>query len=127
MKAKQIVFIGGILNTLMSLFHIFLIYQIYVFNYGKPYYPLLQLFAIGGCIMIIFLAYTSLLYSDEMVTSKLGKTVIALNILIYLSRAIGEITLTTAPRPIIIVVCLILVVLYLSACVIDKRTSLEKK
>ena len=62
-----------------------------------------------------------------MVTSKLGKTVIALNILIYLSRAIGEITLTTAPRPIIIVVCLILVVLYLSACVIDKRTSLEKK
>ncbi len=55
---------GGVLNLLLSLFHVFLCYQIYQVYGTAQVYPLLQLFAIGGMIMIFFLAYTSLVHAE---------------------------------------------------------------
>lgn len=123
MKAKNVVITGGILNTIMSLFHIFLVYQIYALYTGKPFYPLLQLFAVGGCIMIIFLAYTSLFHSEELVSSKLGKAVLVLNMLVYISRIAGEIIFVNSPSPVIITICLIVAAVYFLASLPGKKPA----
>ncbi len=114
---------GGILNLLLALFHIFLCYQIYTVYGTAQVYPLLQLFAIGGMIMIFFLAYTSLFHTEELTTTHAGRSVLILNILVYFSRTLGEIILVPAPNAVIIVLCSFLTVLYLSIFIAGRKAQ----
>ncbi len=57
---RKAILTGGILNLFMSLFHLFLCYQIFLNYRGTPIYPLLEMLSIGGTLLVIFLAYTSL-------------------------------------------------------------------
>lgn len=107
--------IGGITNVLMTLFHVFLCITIHRQYGNAPIYPLLQMFAVSGTIMIAFLAFSSLAYSREMATTQLGFAVLALNLAIYLGRAIGEIVLFPQPKPLVIGLCLIIALLYAAA------------
>ncbi len=113
---------GGVLNLLLSLFHVFLCYQIYQVYGTAQVYPLLQLFAIGGMIMIFFLAYTSLVHAEELVTTRIGRAVLVLNILIYGSRTLGEIILVPVPNAVILVVCSFLTVLYTLIFIVGRKT-----
>jgi hypothetical protein len=110
---KTLVITGSILNLIMALFHIYLCYMIYNNYSAESFYPLLQMFAIGGMIMIFYLAFTSLLYSQEMTGTTLGAVTLILNILIYSTRALGEFILFAKPKPVIIAVCVVMTVLYL--------------
>lgn len=103
---------GGVLNLLLALFHILLCYQIFKAFGSQGFYPLMQMLSIVGTLMIFFLAYTSLCCVSELLQGKLGLTVIVLNILVYLSRAIGEMILFPQPKPIIIGLCILLVLMY---------------
>jgi hypothetical protein len=106
------ILIGGALNLLLTLFHIFLCYQIHVGYSGSPIYPLLEMLAIGGTLMIVFLTVTSLWYLTELVTVKIGQPIILLNIAVYLSRTIGEFILFPQQNVPIIVVCSVMTILY---------------
>ncbi|MBI5474287.1 MAG: hypothetical protein HY961_18275 [Ignavibacteriae bacterium] len=103
---------GGIFNLLFSLFHVYLCYQLYQIYGTMPIYPLLQMFSIVGTIMIFFLAYTSLCCPTELLSTNAGLAVVVLNILVYLSRVIGEIVLFPQPMSIIIATCLLMTLIY---------------
>ncbi len=105
--SKTLIIIAGSLNLLMGLFHIFLCYNIWALYGNQPIYPLLQEFAVGGAIFIWFLALTSLLFPFEMVSTRIGRSVIVLNIATYVARIAGEFILSPVPQPAIIGACLL--------------------
>ena len=109
---RTFIITGGVLNLLLALFHVFLCLKIYQIFGKTDFYPLMQMLAIGGTIFIFFLAYTSLVSPGSLISTSLGAPVIGLNILLYLSRALGELILFPKPKPIIIAVCLIQVLIY---------------
>jgi len=103
---------GGVFNLLLALFHIHLCFQIYAAQSGSPIYPLLEMLAIGGTLMVLFLSVTSFWYRAELVTTKIGQPIILLNIAVYLSRLLGEFILFPRQNILIIVVCSFLTILY---------------
>jgi hypothetical protein len=62
--------------------------------------------------MVFFLAYTSLVCSIDLVSTKIGKPVIMLNILVYLTRVLGEFILFPKQNFLIIGLCSFLTILY---------------
>ncbi len=110
---RMSVIIGGILNLFLSLFHILLCYQIYLVYGKEPVYPLLQMLAICGTVFVFFLAFTSLLFISDLVSTKIGASVIVLNILTYLIRTAGEFVLFPKPSVLIISLCLVLAIIYI--------------
>lgn len=107
-----IILTGGILNLLLALFHIVLCYQIYRVYANNPVYPLLQMLAIGGAVFIFFLAYTSLFCASDLISTKIGQSVIALSILTYLIRTAGEFIFVPTPSVLIVSLCLIIAIIY---------------
>lgn len=69
--------------------------------------------SVGGTLMVFFLAYTSLMAPEELTSTRIGGSVIMLNILLYLSRAIGEIVLFPKPGILIIGLCSFVSALYI--------------
>jgi hypothetical protein len=120
---RTIILTGGVLNLLLAFFHIFLCYKIFHFYGTMPIYPLLQMFAIGGMLMIFFLAYTSLVCSVDLVTTKIGRPVLMLNILIYLTRVLGEFILFPQQNFLIIGLCSFLTLLYVYIFVMSRMNS----
>jgi hypothetical protein len=109
---RAMIITGGVLNLLLAFFHIFLCYQIFIFYGSMNLYPLLEMFSVGGTLMVFFLAYTSLFCPADLAYTKSGKAVIVLNILVYLSRVLGEFILFPKQNIWIIVLCSFLTVLY---------------
>ena len=100
------------LNLLLALFHVFLCYRIFDLFGSKPFYPLMEMLGIGGMLLIFFLAFTSLFCSAELVKTGVGRSVIVLNILIYLARVLGEVILFPRPSSLVIGPCALLALLY---------------
>ncbi len=109
---RNAIITGGTLNFFLALFHLFLCYQISIAYGSMPVYPLLQALAVGGTLMVFFLAYTSLFNLQELVSTKTGTAVIALNILVYLTRTLAEFILFPRPGIAIILLCSLLTLLY---------------
>ncbi len=118
---------GGIANLLFSVFHIYLCYRIHQLYGTSPIYPLLQMFSIGGTIMIIFLAYTSLCCPTDLLSTKAGLAVVALNVLVYLSRIVGEMLLFPEPKSLILVTCLLMTLIYGYVLVEGIRDRISKQ
>jgi len=112
---------GGVINLLLALFHIHLCYQINAAQSGSPVYPLLEMLAIGGTLMVLFLAVTSFWYTKELVTTNIGQPIILLNIAVYLSRVLGEFILFPRQNVLIIVVCTFLTILYSYILVVGRK------
>ena len=112
-QLRRIVLGAGAINLLFALFHVYLCYRIYILYGTMPIYPLLQMLSVGGTLMVFFLAYTSLRAPEELMTRRLGGSVIVLNILVYFSRAIGEVVLFPKPGILIIGLCSFLSALYI--------------
>ncbi len=113
LQLRRIVIAGGALNLLLALFHVYLCYKIHILYVMTPIYPLLQMFSVAGTLTVSFLAYTSLRVPEELISTRVGRSVIVLNILVYLSRAIGEVVLFPKPGILIIGLCSFLSALYM--------------
>ncbi len=114
---------GGILNLFLSLFHVLLCYQIYLVYGKEAVYPLLQMLAIGGTVFVFFLAFTSLMCISDLVSTKIGASVIVLNILTYLIRTAGELIFSPRPSVLIISLCLVLAVIYIVVLIGSAKTN----
>ncbi len=120
---KTIILAGGAVNLLMGLFHIFLCYQIHVLYAGMPFYPFLQMLAIGGAMLVLFLAGTSLLSPAELVSTNTGRLIVILNVVVYFSRIVEEFIFVAVPQPVIIGACLIPGALYLYVLLYGTRIT----
>jgi len=88
---KVLVIIGGILNTLFGLFHIWLARAIHLSSGFSPETQgLLQAFNVFVTIVMFYFAYISFFQQRDLLSTKLGKSTLALVALAYLSRGVEE-------------------------------------
>ena len=104
----------GALNSAFVAFHLLLVAMIQHLPVVPEVRALLHAFNIGGLLMIGFLAFAFLGCRADL-RSRLGRGAIMLGALVYLTRAAGELALFPAPKPVIVVACLLLGGLHLLA------------
>ncbi|HUB02854.1 MAG TPA: hypothetical protein VL983_09215 [Terriglobales bacterium] len=120
---KILLIAGGILNTLFCIFHVFLGYQIHsLMHLAPPVRALLEALNAGGALFILFFAYASLLRGAELMETGLGRAVLALVSVLYLSRAAEEFFLFQF-TPIIFAGCLLVGAIYVTLFAIAPRKS----
>lgn len=111
---KIFLIIGGILNSLLAVFHFFLGYQIFQFeDVAVGYRALMTMLNVGGTLFIILSAIASLCFMNEMITTKLGKLILIFVFLLYFSRAIEELIISPTFSVIIFLVCMVISAIYL--------------
>ena len=112
--SKVLLIIGGIFNSLLAVFHVFLGYQIFqIKDIAEGYRALMLMLNAGGTLFIILFAVASLGYVKEMLTSKLGKLISLFVFLLYASRAIEEVIISPEFSLAIFAVCLVIAAIYL--------------
>lgn len=88
---KILLITGGIFNTLFGVFHIRMARGIHLSTIFSPEArSLMQAFNVFGIIVVFYFAYTSFFQQRDLLSTKLGKTTLALVALVYLSRAMEE-------------------------------------
>ena len=96
----------GAVNALFALFHLLLFLMIARLpGLGPGVRALLMAFNVGGSLMILFLALAFLICPRELPT-RLGRLSIMLGILVYVTRAAGEVVFFPHPSRGIVGVCL---------------------
>jgi putative effector of murein hydrolase len=118
---KRLMIMGGILNTLFFLFHVYVGYRIqHLTQLADPYRSTLSGFNIAASLFIFFLAYASFRHQNDLLETKLGHAVLAFASLLYLSRAAEEFILFNfSPAPFFS--CLLVGAIYVWALVIATR------
>lgn len=112
--SKVLLIIGGIFNSLLAVFHVFLGYQIFqIKDIAEGYRALMLMLNAGGTLFIILFAVASLGYVQEMLTTKLGKLISLFVFLLYASRAVEEVIISPEFSLAIFAVCLVIAAIYL--------------
>jgi len=120
---KRLMIVGGILNSLFFLFHIFLGYQIqHLAHAAASHRGLLAAFNVAVALFIFFFVYASFLHQKDLLETKLGHAVLGLASLLYLSRAAEEFILFKFNTR-IFVSCLLVGAIYAGALVIAMRSG----
>ncbi|MGE5342698.1 MAG: hypothetical protein ACM3SY_14585 [Candidatus Omnitrophota bacterium] len=88
--SKIILKILGILHFLVSIFHLWLVNSIPYNENIRQILPLMQIFAFWSCITIFFFAVISLFYTEDMLTTRLGRALLVLIAAFYFIRAFEE-------------------------------------
>jgi len=89
--SRVLIAAGAILNFLFGLFHIWLFWSIYqAKGLSHGIHGLMLGFAVGGTLSIFFMAYVSAFCARELLTTGIGRSVLVLVALTYLSRAVEE-------------------------------------
>jgi hypothetical protein len=89
--SKRLLFIGGVLNSAFFLLHIILGYQIpHLVQLAAPYRELMEALNVSGVLFIFFFAFASFVHGKELLETDLGRTVLVLVSVLYLSRAAEE-------------------------------------
>ena len=113
---QTLLVIGGGLNVLFGLLHIWLGWQFHRATHLAPDdRALMEMLNVGAILFVFFFAYASFFCKREMLTTGLGKAVLVLILLMYLSRAIEEVILSPAFSIVIFATCLLVVGVYLAA------------
>jgi hypothetical protein len=108
--------IGGGLNVLFGLLHIWLGWEFHHATHLSPdYRALLEMFNVGETLVVFFFAYASFFCRKELLTTALGKSVLVLILLTYLSRAAEEVILSPVFSVVIFATCLLVAGVYLAA------------
>jgi len=119
---KKLLFVGGIINVLFTIFHVWLAWQIsQITGLSPEIHALMLMLAVGGILMIGFAAYASLFCIRNIFATKLGKITIFFIILIYGSRALEEIVIAPKFSPLIFSVCLVTTFVYLVALTLSQK------
>jgi hypothetical protein len=88
---KILLIIGGILNTTAGVFHIRMAWGIHLADSFSPgARSLMQALNAALIIVMFYFAYISFFQQRDLLSTKLGKTTLALVALVYLSRAVEE-------------------------------------
>lgn len=126
--SKKMLFIGGILNAVFTLFHIWLGWKIQSFA-GLPdgYRPLMTMLNFGGILLIGFITFASFFCIEELISTRLGKAVIILTFFVYFSRAIEEVLIAPQFSVLIFISCLIVAAVYALAFAGLKKPVKNKK
>jgi len=112
--AKRLLIIGGVLNTIFFLFHIQLGYQIHhLTQVSSSHRALMEALNGAGVLFIFFFAYVSFFHAEELIETGLGRIVLALVAVLYLSRAAEEFFLF-AFTPLVFGSCLLVGALYVA-------------
>lgn len=91
MSAKVILIIGGVFQVALGLFHILLGRAIQLgTTMDLDEKALFHMLNVAGTIMVFFFAYVSFFNQKELLTTRLGKSVLVFIMLIYFSRALEE-------------------------------------
>ncbi len=107
--------LGGIIQALFTLFHIYLAYDISrISTLNADDIIFMQMLNVGGIIIIGFFTYVSFFHSEDLTELRLGRLILWLIIVFYLSRAMEEIMYygTQFSRPIFFI-CLSVSFLYI--------------
>jgi len=106
--------VGGVVNALFVIFHVWLGYRIHTsLGVAVGDRPLMEMLNVGVVLIILLFAITSLCYVEEMLGTKLGRSVLLFVFLLYGSRAVEEIIISPRFSPAIFIVCALLAALYL--------------
>jgi hypothetical protein len=106
--------IGGAVNALFVIFHVWLGYQIHTSpGIAAGDRPLMEMLNVGGVLFILMFAVSSLYYVEEMLGTKLGRLGLLFVFLLYGSRAVEEIIISPRFSPVIFIICALLAALYL--------------
>jgi hypothetical protein len=119
--SRMLLTVGGIVNVLFGLFHIFLGWQIQMAPGLQPNLRgLLQALNVGGTLMIFFLAYASLFRRSDMLSTGLGRSTQVLAILLFWTRA-GEELVLFSFTPVIFFSCLATGGIYVAVLLLARR------
>jgi len=106
--------IGGVLNSLFFLLHLLLGYQIHnLTQVAAPLRGLMQALNVGGVLFILFFAVASFFCQADLLQTRLGRLVLLLITVLYLSRAAEEFILFKF-SPLIFVTCTLTGFIYLA-------------
>ena len=101
-------------NAFFVIFHVWLGYRIHTSpGIAAGNRPLMEMLNVGGVLIILLFAVSSLCYAQEMLGTKLGRLVLLFIFLFYGSRAAEEIVIAPRFSPMIFIVCALLAALYL--------------
>jgi hypothetical protein len=113
---QTLLVIGGGLNVLFGLLHIWLGWEFHhALNLPPDYRAVLEMLNVGAILFVFFFAYTSFFCGKELLTTALGKAVLVLILLMYVSRAIEEVILSPTFSIVIFATCLLVAGVYLAA------------
>ena len=116
-KYKILLVAGGILNTLFLFFHILLGYRIsQLSGLAYPQRSLMEALNLGGMLFLFFFAYASFFLGKELLGTRLGRTVLALAAVLYLSRA-GEEFVLFKFTAVVFGACMLVGIIYLALLV----------
>ncbi|HLP46441.1 MAG TPA: hypothetical protein VK469_10860 [Candidatus Kapabacteria bacterium] len=121
---KRLLLIGGIVNAIFTLFHFYLHYQLYKLkSLPANLYALLLMLNLGGILIILFFTLAFLVYSREVLTTKLGGLALLFCSIFYGTRALEEIILSPRFSIVIFSSCIITSLLFLVIWIMRKRSS----
>jgi putative effector of murein hydrolase len=108
--------LGGSLNVLSGLLHLWLSWEFHRATHLSPDdRALMEMLNVVVTLLIFFFVYASFFRGKELLTTALGKAVLVLIVLMYVSRAIEEIILSPAFSIVILAMCLIVAGVCLAA------------
>jgi hypothetical protein len=117
--ASCLVVVGGIYNLLFGIFHLSFWK---LFNWGEELSHMspinravMQMLNVAVIVFLFMMACVSMVYSDEMVTTGLGKTLLLGISIFWITRLIGEFTLKngTQINPKLVIIFLIGIFLHI--------------
>lgn len=111
---RPLLMLGGVFNTALTLFHVFLGWQIHLLQGVSPgHRALMEMLNTGGTLMIAFFAVASFACVEDVLTTRLGKLFLGLVFAVYFSRAVEEVVIATRFSAVILGVCLLIAAVYL--------------
>jgi hypothetical protein len=125
--AKKMLTIGGVLNLILTAFHVFLGFQIYnITGIAPQLHELLIMLNVGGTLFILLFTIASFFYIQDMLTTRLGKLLIRFVVLLYASRAVEEILIVSEFNMVICIVCLAIAAVYASLLFIPVEKNISR-
>ena len=113
---QTLLVIGGGLNVLFGLLHLWLGWEFHCATHLSPDdRTLIEMLNVGAILFVFFFAYASFFCRKDLLSTALGKAVLVLILLMYLSRAIEEVILSPAFSIVIVATCLLVAGVYLAA------------
>ena len=104
--------LGGGINALFVLFHLFLGWQIHHWKLPADLRGLLEIFNGCGTLFILFLTVVSLGYTREALTTGVGRLTLWLAVTLYALRGLAEFIVTPRVTPAIVATCFVTSLLY---------------
>ncbi len=113
MLVKALLVVGGVINLLFVAFHVLLGYQIHhLAGVSRDLKALMLALNLGGSLCILFVAYASLFATNELVGTRLGRGLLALVAVIYISRAAEEFIFFSVVTWWVVISCVLVGALY---------------